>query len=732
VKQFLSPFIGRLLRRFGAAALPLLCVVPASPAAANGGGTVYISQDSLRSEHNIRLFADAQYYLGFRNWRYHSGDDPAWADPSFDDSSWETVDTRLFIGQLPKDGWAGIGWFRLHVELAPELEGEPIGILLCQIGAAEIYLDGTRFHSSGQVAASAEGERKRSVVNPSPLLVSFGGGKHHVIAVRYSNHASDWAHEHGFPAGFWMAARDYQYSVEQHENFLRGHTAYQALFVAVPLAFTLLHLLLFFFYAREKANLYYAIFTIGAAALTYCVFQIRFASNLRLWLVLFWFFKISLLVVLVSGVRFQYAVFYSRLPRRFWWLLAGAIVLGGFAWYLPEDVFGIAGMLVLVEMLRVVIRAILGKKDGAWIIGIGFGAFCVAVAWQALMGLGVLTRLDEPYGMVYLYGILGLIISMSVYLARSVAHVNKNLEAQLAQVRELSGHLERANQELGEYSQTLEKKVTERTHELSSKNVELEDTLGELRDTQIQLVQSEKMASLGSLVAGVTHELNTPVGVISSMHNTLIRAVDRLKETLSGSSSREDAEDKTVRSAFEAISNANEIITTGTERLMSIARNLREFARLDEAEFQVAHVHGGIDSTLALLKRDIGDGVAVEKDYGDIPPIYCSPGQLNQVFMTVLRNAAQAIDGAGEIRIKTFQEDETVHILISDTGVGIPPAQLERIFDLDFKAGESRVKMKFGLSTAYRIVQDHGGTVEIDSAVGRGTVVTISLPVRAK
>ncbi len=233
-------------------------------------------------------------------------------------------------------------------------------------------------------------------------------------------------------------------------------------------------------------------------------------------------------------------------------------------------------------------------------------------------------------------------------------------------------------------------------------------------------------------MAGVTHELNTPVAAISSMHNTLIRAVDRLKETLSGLSSRKDAGDQRVRSAFEAISSANDVIATGTARVTSIVRNLREFARLDQAEFQVAHVHDGIDSTLALLKREIGDGVAVERDYGDIPPIYCSPGQLNQVFLTVLKNAAQAIDGAGQIRIKTFQENEKVHILISDTGVGIPPEQIERIFDPDFKVGESRVKMKFGLSTAYRIVQDHGGTVEIDSAVGRGTVVTISLPLRAE
>ena len=140
--------------------------------------------------------------------------------------------------------------------------------------------------------------------------------------------------------------------------------------------------------------------------------------------------------------------------------------------------------------------------------------------------------------------------------------------------------------------------------------------------------------------------------------------------------------------------------------------------------------HAGIDSALTLLQNQTGENITVVKNYGDIRPIYCSPGHLNQVFMHLLKNAIEAIKGIGEIRISTFEDDDKVCVRISDTGVGIPPEQLERIFDFDFSATRSRVKMGLGLCTDYRIIQDHKGEIQIESEVGKGTGVTISLPNR--
>ena len=118
------------------------------------------------------------------------------------------------------------------------------------------------------------------------------------------------------------------------------------------------------------------------------------------------------------------------------------------------------------------------------------------------------------------------------------------------------------------------------------------------------------------------------------------------------------------------------------------------------------------------------------KNYGDVRPVYCAPGQLNQVFMHLLKNALQAIEESGEITISTSRADDMVYVRIRDTGVGIPPAQLERIFDFDFQAGDGRIKMGFGLSTDFKIIQDHCGEIQIQSGVGQGTEVTVSLPVK--
>ena len=171
-------------------------------------------------------------------------------------------------------------------------------------------------------------------------------------------------------------------------------------------------------------------------------------------------------------------------------------------------------------------------------------------------------------------------------------------------------------------------------------------------------------------------------------------------------------------------------MSQATGRVTEIMRNLRSFARLDEAEFQVANLEEGLDSTLAVMGSQIGEGISVVKEYGGIDPIFCSPGQLNQVFMHLIKNATQAIPDKGEIRISTSQDQEKVHVRVRDTGVGIPPEQLDHIFNFGFRTGGARMKMGLGLVADYNIVQAHRGEIQIRSEVGTSTEVTITLPRR--
>jgi PAS domain S-box-containing protein len=250
----------------------------------------------------------------------------------------------------------------------------------------------------------------------------------------------------------------------------------------------------------------------------------------------------------------------------------------------------------------------------------------------------------------------------------------------------------------------------------------------ELRDTQSQLVQSEKMASLGSLVAGIAHEINTPVGAIKSMHDTLIRAVDKLKRRLEERFPAELESDRQIRTAFDIIGEANEVIESGTSRVTEIVRRLRSFARLDEAELKKVNIHEGLEDTLTLIHHEIKHHIKINRDYGALPPLSVYPGRLNQVFLNILNNARQAIAGKGEITIKTWEEHRKAHIAISDTGAGISRNNLKNVFDPGFTTKGVGVGTGLGLSICYQIIQEHRGEIKVESEEGKGTTFTIVLP----
>jgi PAS domain S-box-containing protein len=247
-----------------------------------------------------------------------------------------------------------------------------------------------------------------------------------------------------------------------------------------------------------------------------------------------------------------------------------------------------------------------------------------------------------------------------------------------------------------------------------------------LRDTQAQLVQSEKMASLGMLVAGIAHEINTPVGAIHSMHDTLVRSLEKLNHTLKEQFPEEYKENTSLAKTLDIIKDANKVIESGTERVTTIVKRLRSFARLDEAELKNANIEVGIEDTLTLIQHEIKSRIQLTKNYGKIPEIACFPGQLNQVFLNLFINASQAIKEHGEIKITTLQRDNKVHVVIEDNGVGIPKENLNKIFDPGFTT--KGVGTGLGLSICYQIVLDHRGTIWVESEAGKGSKFTVIIP----
>ncbi len=266
-----------------------------------------------------------------------------------------------------------------------------------------------------------------------------------------------------------------------------------------------------------------------------------------------------------------------------------------------------------------------------------------------------------------------------------------------------------------------------------------------LDEAQNQLLQSEKMASLGQLAAGVAHELNNPIGFVHSNLGTL---ESYLKDIFEIVSACEDAARQTGNSAdFASIAALkmekdfdyirqdifNLMIESkdGLQRVRSIVQNLKDFSRIGDISWTWADVHAGIESTLTIVWNELKYKCKVIKHYAnDLPNIRCLPSQLNQVFMNLLVNAAQAIESAGEITIATERlDDQSIRIRISDTGKGIPEAHLQRVFEPFFTTKPIGKGTGLGLSIAYGIITKHQGKIEVESTVGTGTTFTMTLPI---
>jgi len=247
---------------------------------------------------------------------------------------------------------------------------------------------------------------------------------------------------------------------------------------------------------------------------------------------------------------------------------------------------------------------------------------------------------------------------------------------------------------------------------INKQNKKLKKTLEELEKTQLQLINSEKLASLGQLIAGVAHEINTPLASINSNNEMIKRIIDK---------------DKLVES-IEIIKEINAIDSVAVHRISNIVKSLKKFVRLDEAEQQPADINNELDLTLQLINHEIKNKVNVIKDYSELPLINCHVNMLNQVFMNLLVNACHSIKDTGEIIIKTGVTKKHLIVSIKDNGCGIPDKNKDKIFNVGFTTKGIGAGTGFGLAISKKIVEKHKGTITFKSKEGRGTEFIIKIP----
>lgn len=383
------------------------------------------------------------------------------------------------------------------------------------------------------------------------------------------------------------------------------------------------------------------------------------------------------------------------------------------------------------------------------------GARSYLIAWSALM-LGIIIYVARDFGLLpynsltaysLVIGSAAEITLLSFALADKI-NIYK-MEKQKSQEAELAALME--NQRIvREQNVMLEKKVLERTHELNIVNEDLEAVLKDLRDKEGQLAESEKMAALGQLTAGIAHEINNPINFVTSNVAPLMRDIELVTEMITSiegiglsDNSIEEKQRQIIAYKEEMdydylkteISHLIKGINEGAKRTAEIVKGLRIFSRVDESDLKKADINEGLDSTIVLVNNLLSDKIKLIKSYGDLPLIECYPGKLNQVFLNVISNGIHAISKRyenlphGVMHIITGLNEKNIFVKIADNGTGMDELTKKKVFEPFFTTKEVGEGTGLGMSIAYNIIKKHNGQITLNSALGKGTEFIIELPI---
>lgn len=513
-----------------------------------------------------------------------------------------------------------------------------------------------------------------------------------------------------------------------------------------------------YFTVRDKSYLYYVLNILMVGLTQACLEGYLFKY---VWPDNFWFSSRS--VYYFSSATSVTALIFLRLflrtgefiPKfdkqfKFYFLLFGIIIVGttievnSLTHNLTQFAIGIVPLTILIVSI-VIFRK--GYRPAKFFI-IAWIVLIVGIFIFVLKDAGVL---EANFFTTYTLQIGSAIeeFLLSLALADRINILKREKEQSQA---EMLMALKENEKLITEQNVILEEKVKERTEELEIKNVELGDTLTNLKETQSQLLVVQKMASLGQLTAGIAHEINNPINFVSANIRPLKMDISDILELLNKFETINQNDDDLQKKLDEIKLFKEEIdvdylkteinslltgIEDGAKRTAEIVKGLKNFSHLDESDIKMADINKGIESTLVLLRSSIPDFISIEINLGDIPMIECYPGKLNQVFMNILNNAVQAIENdksekQHKLSVSTFEAENKIHIRITDTGIGMTEMVKEKIFEPFFTTKDVGEGTGLGMSIVFGIIENHHGQIKIDSEPGNGTKIELILPKELK
>ena len=695
------------------------------------------------------------------NWFYHPGDDPSFAEDSTFSGQWRQASLAMRRGEIPHD-WDGLGWFAGTVRIDSTLYNKEVSLWGRIYGGMEVYIDGELAGRAGEVGRGYQEEKPIGLFYP--VTFSFGEKDHYFIAIRYSNHNYRKVWDKA-PSGPLLrvspteAAYYYYYSLIDETRINRQVSF---LLMGILAAFVFLHVLLFFFYPPEKANLVYSLLLLSYFFLVYSSVSIGMTINPDLFLRHLYIEGLAVVLISVINIYFVYVV----TQRKINWIPAAFTLTGlVFLYFVFSNPVDTRRFLVMFSYASTITAILFFLKDRIVnhrreynVIIAAYIIYFILVIPRTLLISTDISILWAEYQISTQIGFIFIPAGYSIYLARNFALINQLIKDQLRENEKLSAEKQKL---VEEQKEELEREVLARTSELDKSNRLLMDSLEKLTSAQDQLIQQEKLASLGQLTAGIAHEIKNPLNFVNNFSDVSLEMIDEALEELQQIGGNEHAAE-TASILADIKSNLRKIHEHGS-RADGIVKSMLQHSRGGDGKMEPTPLNPLIKEYVNLAFQGMRSGkdpinvdidLKLDENVGDVPLI---AEDFSRVILNLCNNAFDACveqsrsamldkaprdrdyenhvaEGRGQrseeftpkLTVRTYQTGGTVTIEIEDNGPGIPDEIKDKILQPFFTTKKGTAGTGLGLSITNDIVKAHGGSLEIHSQPGQ-TVFTIKL-----
>jgi len=675
-----------------------------------------------------------------KGWKFKAGDNPEWARQDYNDKGWTYIDPTRELHRLSDVREAGIGWFRLQMQVDSAFLGEMLSMVVSNMGASEIYLNGQLLYQFGRVSRDYREEETRFFTNHL-LTLKLGRQTAQVIAVRYSFNRRNLYLKFTFARPvFRVVLKESNQAFDDHIKEDGFESTLRSIRVSFYLPLGFLLVFLFYSFRLQKEYLYSGIFCFcffGAIVMHKFAELETITVSLTNYLLL-----ATQFLYIVGSLSFIYGAYILYKQKRSWFyfvlvLYSLLIIPFYFVSYDWSGLFNLCFLAVInFEFFRLNLLAVRRRRPGALVLFITSSLLVLtlmSLVWLDFMEKDKLSALLQSISFI----IPG--IGLSLFFAGEFARTGSALQSRVTEVEQLSQKMiekEKEKQQiLGTQNETLEKQVRARTAELSQ-------SLKDLKETQIQLIQREKMASLGELTAGIAHEIENPLNFVNNFSEVNIELAGELKTGLNNSALPIEERNNLVEIVDDITKNQEKINHHG-KRADAIVKGMLQHSRVSSGQKEPANINALADEYLrlsynAIRAKDKSFQANIQIDFdesiGKFPIIQ---QDIVRAFVNLFNNAFYAVNEKrkliGEsyeptVCISTKKLIDIIQIKVKDNGMGIPQKVLDKIFQPFFTTKPTGQGTGLGLSLTYDIVKTHGGEIKVDTTEGEFAEFIIHLP----